>query len=172
MTNLQQEKLKLKLEAMARRINGLSPEDKEKFFKDVEVRKRLIEAELKDVNAAIQGINEKLIIGTKEFNKRETVITVATLIACAALGGAVGYYTGLLEGVDGIEYATGALAGVAGGFLGVPASLGTAAISEGYLKFRRRLLNKKQGNLKHRLYEDEYVVSKIDNLNSEENQMV
>lgn len=172
MTNLQQEELKMKLEAMARQINGLSPEEKAKFFKDVEVRKRLIEAEMKDVNEAIQGINKKLSIGTKEFNKRENVITIATLLACAALGGAVGYYAGILEGIAGIEYATGALCGVMGGFLGVPASLGTTTISESYLKFRRRLLNKKQRNLKDRLYEDEYVVSEIDKLEAEESQMV
>ena len=171
MTNLQQEELKMRLEAMARQINGLSPEEKAKFFKDVAVRKRLIEAEMKDVDETIKGINKKLQKGTKECSKRETVITVATLIACATLGGAVGYYTGLLEGIDGIEYATGSLCGVFGGFLGVPASLGTTVISEKVLKFRKHLLNKKQDKLKHKLYKDEYVVSEISKLESEENQM-
>ena len=170
MTNVEMEKLKIFLESKANKISNMTSKEKSEYIDDMKVRHRLINAEIKDLEVDIAKIDRMRRPGTDECNKRTGKILSGAAIASALALGGVCAIAG--EPVPGDQVMSAIVGGFTGGIVG-GIMLGSVAsiVDDAYLLHRRNVLEKKQYKLKHELFKDEYVVSRVDGLDELEEEM-
>lgn len=146
-----------RLNAIVSKIDSMSREERVEFMKKVDVRRKLIEAEMSGVEEKLEK-TEQLLGPTYDCVDRYGKIMNATMIASAIVAG---IYTLSLAGTSAepgfVKLAYAGVGAATGAVMGLPVSAIVDCVDDARLNLKKYCLDKRYKSLENKKFDNNYI---------------